>query len=205
MGVTSLVYRNIKFDSDEEFYIACWLQELQDADIISKWRRSTKFIPLTDGLKFEYTKTTKLKTKVKTETKAKELLKPSHYTPDFEALFEAGWFLSSIYEHAKPDALFYTNEFPKAWFEVKPAFDQNNMTRTFKNNQKFIWDKHKIFVNLLEPVDLFKKTFMPRDCAEYFKYSKAPSSGKNKGKKVAGDWKVEWTPKTLTQYLESIY
>lgn len=201
MSQTSLIYRDIKFDSDEEFYVACWLQELKEEGHVIDWRRSKKAIPLTEGVEIAYVKTTHLKTKVKHEYKTKQLLRPSEYTPDFEALFGPGPFLSAIYQHAKADSLFYTNEFPKAWLEVKPAFDQNNMTRTFKNNQKFVWHTHKIFVNLVEPVELFRKTFMPRDCAEYFKYKKSPT-GKNKGKKGPGDWKFDWQPKTLTEYLK---
>lgn len=200
MGVTSLIYRDIKFDSDDEFYVACWLEELKQAGHVIKWRRSKEAIPLTEGLKFDYVKTTHLKTKVKHELKTKEILKPSEYTPDFEAMFGAGPFLSLICEHAKIDSLFYTNQFPKAWLEVKPAFDQNNMERLFKNNQKFVWYRHKIFVNLVIPEELFKKTFLPKDCAEYFKYKREPT-GKNKGKKKAGDYKFDWIPKTLEQYL----
>lgn len=201
MGVTSLVYKGIKFDSDEEYFIAVWLDTLQQAGHVIKWRKTKLPIPLTDGIKIDYVKTTKLKTKTKIENKSKELLKPSEYTPDFEAIFGAGPFVSAIYEHAKLDALFYTHEFPKVWLEVKPAFDQNNMERLFKNNQKFVWHLHKIFVNLVEPVELFKKTFLPDELAPYFKYKKLPT-GKNKGKKKVGDWKFDWIPKTLKEYLD---
>jgi hypothetical protein len=45
-------------------------------------------------------------------------------------------------------------------------FDQNNMERLFKVNQKWMWQKHGIFVNLIKPQELFQKTFTP---AEYLR------------------------------------
>lgn len=204
MAQTSLVYRGIKFDSDEEVFVAMWLQELQNSGFISRWAKVELPYHLTSGLKRTYTKITQLKTKQKTEVKQQVLLKPSEYTPDFIVNFsEEGrlLFVSSLEPESVfiPGMLFYKNT-PGVVLEVKPLFDQQNMERLFKNNQKFLWEKEKIFVNLVEPTALFKKTFMPVEAAPYFKYRKSPT-GKNKGKKGPGDWKVDWNPITLKQYL----
>ena len=50
------------------------------------------------------------------------------------------------------------------WFsfiEVKPSFDQNNMTRLAKINQKWVFEKYGIFVNIVIPEKHFEKTFTP--------------------------------------------
>lgn len=207
MGTAQLIYTGVKYDSKEEIWFAMWLQELMDAGYVQRFQKTMIPMPLTEGLTFQYEKVTKLKTKVKTETKTHILLRPSEYTPDFQVIFtDKGkeLFLSEISNNPNKDKLFfYTGYERHVFFEIKPSFDQNNMERLFRNNQKFIWDKHKIFVNLVEPIELFKKTFLPLQAQDDFKYKKAPT-GKNKGKKSVGDWKMDWTPKTLKEFLCSL-
>jgi hypothetical protein len=219
MAQTSLVYLGRKFDSDEEVFFAMWLAELCEAGFVKTFTKIQEPIHLTHGLRLSYEKTTQLKTKIKTEQKEFKLLNSSEYTPDFEIIWTIEGikkFLFQLSENvlqlkreiAKKQgaivdptkALFFSGEFNSTIVEIKPAFDQQNMERLFKNNQKFIWDKYKIFVNLVEPVALFKKTFMPAKAAPYFKYIKSPT-GKNKGKKGPGDWKMDWEPRTLKQFL----
>jgi hypothetical protein len=205
MSATNLMYQGIHFDSDEEVFFAMWLEELKQAELIREWKRSTEAIPLTHGIYVPYIKTTKLKTKTRHEEKIFTVLRPSEYTPDFEVDFSA-YGIQQFVNYIKPvgsfdkDRLFFSGERLKGFFEVKPAFDQNNMERLFKNNQKFIWHTREIFINMIEPVELFKKTFMPAEAAEYFKYKKKPTSGKNKHKGV-GDWKVDFIPKSINEYL----
>lgn len=206
MGQTSLVYKNIKFDSDEEVYVAMWLEELRRNGIVESWERTTEPWQLTHGLKIKYVETKILKTKIKRTTKEKVILRPSEYTPDFKIVFSRKTENNILFPiHTQndvfnPNAIFYTDNYPCMFLEVKPSFDQNNMERLFVNNQKFIWRNIQLFVNLTEPMSLFKKTFLPREAETYFKYKKSPT-GKNKGKKGPGDWKMDWVPKTLKEYL----
>ena len=86
------------------------------------------------------------------------------------------------------------------YVEVKPSFDQNNMERLFVNNQKFIYDKCKLFVNLVEPIELFKKTFLPLAAEPYFRYKVVPKKAAAKGKKK-GDYKFDWKPRNITEFL----
>lgn len=209
-----LILNNIKFDSAEEVYFAMWLNELEKAGYVDKWVKVVTPIKLTKGLKIPYKKVTQLKTKVKIEDKEKSILNPSEYTPDFRVAFtEKGhdlfcsWLTIADFN---PNALFFTNNdgiqqknVPVYVFEIKPSFDQNNMERLFRNNQKFLWDKYEIFVNLVEPISLFEKTFLPLEAEKYFRYRVVNKKALAKGKKV-GDFKMDWTPKTLKQYVESI-
>lgn len=211
MGQTTLVYRKIKFDSDEEVFVAMWLQELKEAGYVKKWDRSTTPIQMTQGFKIPYIKTTVLKTKTKKEKKEYTVLRPSEYTPDFEVIWTfEGWdvFVSPLMDGPlfNTEKLFLSEFYDKpTLIEVKPSFfDQNNMERLFRLNQKWIWDKHKIFVNLIDPITLFKKTFMPKECECFFKYKKLPSSGPNKGKVKVGDWKMTWKPRSYKDFEMSI-
>lgn len=201
---TTLVYNGIKFDSDEEVFVAMWLQELQDAGFVKRWSRTEVAFPMTQGLKRNWVKETQLKTKLKQELKTDTLLRPSEYTPDFIVNFSAEGIerFVGILEPAteyKTGKLFYKNT-PGVIIEVKPSFDQNNMERLFKLNQKFLWDKEKIFVNLVEPVALFEKTFIPLAAIPYFQYKVITKKLIAKGKKK-GDWKLNFIPKTLKEYL----
>lgn len=197
---TSLVYNGVKCDSDEEVFVAMWLQELKEADYIKCWTKTEMPFPMTQGLKRNYIKETQLKTKLKQEIKTNILLRPSEYTPDFIVNFTKKGVdkFVGLLEPAngfKPGMLFYKNT-PGVILEVKPTFDQNNMERLFKLNQKFLWEKDKIFVNLVEPVALFEKTFIPLAAIPYFQYKRGTKT------KNVGDWKFDFEPKTLTQYLK---
>jgi hypothetical protein len=200
-----IVWKGILFDSDEEMFFAMWLEELKEVGYVRQWKRAVDSISLTDGLKISYIKVTKLKTKTKHEEKEFTVLRPSEYTTDFDVTFTPEGIMRLVnyitpagsFEITRP---FFSNERLRGLFEIKPGFDQNNMERLFKNNQKFIWDKYKIFVNLVEPIELFKKTFLPSEAAPYFKYKVVPKKAKAKGK-VKGDFKFDWKPKTIKEFL----
>lgn len=210
MPLTNLMYKGIHFDSDEEVFVAMWAEEMLHHGMVAVWRKVTEPIPLTAGLKLDYTKVTKLKTKIKKEIKKQTILRPSEYTPDFRIFFTKEGekrFLTEVKYHTsniqlKPKSIFYTAHPSQeiAVIEVKPSFDQNNMERLFVDKQKYLWDKYYFFVNLVEPMELFRKTFLPSLAVPYFKYKKSPT-GKNKGKKGPGDWKMDWIPKTINEFL----
>lgn len=192
-------------DSQEELWICYWLDELQAAGIVLKWERTELPIPLTPGLVIPYSEKKVLKTKIKYVDKKKILLRPSEYTPDFKVWFGATSMISSINGLTfNPEALLFidVSHYPVCFLEVKNGFfDAQNMTRLFINNQKFVYDKHQIYVNLIDPVSLFENTFLPSKCIEDFKYKRNPT-GKHKGKRFKGDWKVDFEPKTLQQFLK---
>lgn len=206
MAQTTLIYNKIKFDSDEEVFVAMWLDELQQAGIVNSWTHDCIAFPLSGGLKVNFSNFVKLKTKTKEVRKTKILLRPSEYTPDFKVVFDEkawGTFISAVSEfndetHVlfNPDSIIFSNFYKVAFLEVKPSFDQNNMTRLFKNNQKFVWERYKIFINLIEPEELFKKTFMPKLAAPFFRYKKDYKD------KKAGDWKTKYTPRSIKKFLE---
>lgn len=204
-----IVWKGILFDSLEEKLFAMWLEELKENGVVKYWFRELRIIQITAGIKVPYVKQTQLKTKLKLEVKSFTLLRPSEYTPDFEVTFNMdfwGKIVSPPHESKlfNKDAVFFSSYYDKPTLvEIKPSFDQNNMERLFVLNQKFIWDKFKIFVNLIEPVELFKNTFLPLQAIPFFQYKVIPKKAALKGKKK-GDFKFDWTPKTIKQYIDDL-
>jgi hypothetical protein len=64
-----------------------------------------------------------------------------------------------------------------SYIEVKPLFDQNNMTRLAVLNQKWVMDKFGAFINIVIPEKLFDKTFTPK---RYFTCDKSSTKRKIK-------------------------
>jgi hypothetical protein len=77
-----------------------------------------------------------------------------------------------------------------SYIEVKPSFDFKNMTRLVKINQKWVFEKHHIYINIVVPEHLFNRTFTP------LKYFTTDKSGKPR--------KIKYKNKiTLQEYLKS--
>jgi len=74
------------------------------------------------------------------------------------------------------------------YIEVKPPFDRNNMERLFKLNQKWMLQKHDVFINLVKIKELFEKTFTPKE------YLTTPS-----GKKRV----LRWKSKTVFSFINN--
>ena len=183
------IYKNIKYESIEELNFLQWLWELKDRDFIKSIERSPSF-KLSDAIGINYEEVKQLKTKSKTIVKTLDVLREHVYTPEFEVWWNSLVFIKST---ANPNGLFYNqhllvNSF-HTFFEIKPQFDQNNMSRLFKINQKWLYAKKGVFVNLIVPQKLFKETFTPKE------YLLTPTG---KPKKI--NWKIvtcdEWLNKT---------
>jgi hypothetical protein len=170
-------YHGLPVDSDEEILTIMWLEELMQAGYVAKVQRADPFV-ITEPYVNTYNAQVELKTKTKTVEKSQVILKGHVYTPEFKVtLTRAGIELLSWRNHTTPqssysevnskfDKLFiarYEDPESVVYIEVKPGFDQNNMTRLFTINQKLVWDKYGIFVNLIQPEELCKKTFTPND------------------------------------------
>jgi len=158
-------------DSNEELYLSWALDELQKRRHIIWYEPQSPQFFLTDS-KWGVRREVK-KTKIKTEDV--QSMQRHVYTPDFMIK----WNEDSVFYELFPD---YTKNGAPFWafenkgedrplsdigngvysiIEVKPNFDRHNMTRGFKVNQKFIYDKLGVYVQLIKPEILFKNTFTP--------------------------------------------
>lgn len=189
------------FDSKDEEYFSWWCQELKDAGIIEDYGRARAYRlnkPLTDS----YVENKVLKTKVKELVKEQTLIPVKVYTPDFYIVWK--YKLSNDFQQPLVDignrklTKSFISQDNISIVEVKPIFDQNNMSRLFKTNQAIMWDKYSIYVNLVIYQELFEQTFTPK------KYILEEGTYKNTtkhGKK--GDNKIKWKVKTLEEYLNA--
>jgi len=162
-----------EFDSNEEMYMDWWLQELKELGFIKEITHQPKAYQLSDQLNSEYFEPYKKKAGGKV---ASEEMLPGHiYTPDVKVIWHPraiGLFTLGLKSDVrkKKSRSFQTiisqldettGEFYSI-IEVKPSFDQNNMTRLAKINIKWVWDKHGDFVNIIIPEKHFDKSFTPK-------------------------------------------
>lgn len=156
-------YNGIQIDSDEEEWVLMWLEELMERNLVERVERAVPF-KLSDPIVNRYKETVQLKTKEKNIEKKQTILEGHEYTPEFMIkLTDKGERLLShnLYIHigGKLEKLFYGRSI--IYIEVKPEWDQNNMERLFKINQKWVMEKYGEYVNLIKPIQLFEKTFVP--------------------------------------------
>lgn len=165
---------NIKLDSDEEMYFLWWLEELKAKGYVKDYTMQPEAFKLFEGIAYTWYKPKPTKKEPnRTEFKENWLLEPAEYTTDARIVWEPkaqGIFYNPrVPLHSKCNLLIANNE-PKgnedvwrqiSFVEVKPSFDQNNMTRLFVTKQKWVYGLYSIYVNLITPVKLFEKTFTP--------------------------------------------
>jgi len=201
--VTSGTYNSIDYDSLDELAMLQWLFELKAYGYIKKIERAESFL-LCDSLVNNYAEQLK---KVSSRPMTQTLLHGHSYTPEFKITWDKKARDKIVWmseDACKFDKVFvgrniippmvpfdtskrhYTDRDIITYIEVKPSFDQNNMERLFKINQKWMWEKHSIFVNLVKVQELFPKTFTPKA------YLTTPTGRVRL---------IKWKAKTLSNYL----
>lgn len=155
------------YNSDIELYFSWYLDDLKNYGVIKRYLYESNTFPLSESKWYEYTKKMVTKSKIIKN----QLLEPHVYTPDFLVEWNEdydGLIYRQIDLHTyttKPPYFCIVSNKSKAlytFFEVKPSFDRNNMTRLFRITQKWLYDKHHLYVELVLLPDLFKKTFTPK-------------------------------------------
>lgn len=159
-----VIYDNIEFDSNEEIEFYCWCKELKKEEVIDYFNYHPKSFVLSE--KKVYNTCDK-----NGKHKERHLLHPHEYTPDFEIILKPFTWQDDIKyfidkAEFKIDILQYTMfQFPSIMIDVKGSFNKYGGDREFSINQKWVHDKHGIYVNKVVTKDLFKKTFVPTEVA----------------------------------------
>ena len=182
---------NKTFDSNEEKFFSWYIRELQEANYIYHIEYQPESYHLSRPQIHCFTKPLKTKTKLVSVT----LLREHVYTPDFRILWEQkarGLFFNN--HDDKVDLRktpFITNStsnsLSESLIEIKPVFDQNNMTRLFSINQKWLYHHYNTYVQKIIPVKLFEQTFVPQ------KYLLTDKTNKPR--------KLKFQPRTLNEFL----
>ena len=160
-------YKDSDFKSSEEMYFSWWLEELVEIGYILDYKYEPEPIILSEAVNVEYAEVKKRVVNIKKH----KLLHEKSYTFDFEILWDLnseGVFYNSFYGDVRiGKPTLYPFEvgnviYPRSRVEIKGEWDNSNMTRLFKSNQKTAFDKKGIYVSLTKMPSLFKETFTPK-------------------------------------------
>lgn len=155
------------FDSSEELHAYWWFKELKENGYIDEIIPHPQSFNLSRKFIVEYTKVMK---KVPSKTIEKTIMHPHGYSCDFKIVWNKKALESVIFDSMlTPITSTRSTHFDRlmahkliSFIEVKPVFDQNNMTRAFMINQKWVMEKYSTYINLFVPPKIFKKTFTPK-------------------------------------------
>lgn len=183
------------FDSKEEMYFSWYLDELKEKGYIKDYSRSLTYT-LSESKGESYIKPMK---RVSDKTLTYSYLRGHEYTPDFFVI----WTPKALGVFIKDDSNFMDKmtNYPFMTYiktenkemkicseiEVKPMFDQNNMTRLAMINIKWLYEKEGILTTVAKPQKVFKDTFTPN------RYLTTDKSGKGR--------KINWKVKTLEDFI----
>jgi len=161
---------NTQTQSTLETHFTWYLNELFEAGIIAEWTPQPRSYTL--ACKATYIYGEQLKTKVKQVEAMIPELSQHIYTPDFEIVWSPqaqGVFHTGLYSYKKAltGCPFISLDKPcdtirTSLIEIKPPKDRYNMIRVFGLNQRWMWQRHGIYVQKVVPERLFKETFTPR-------------------------------------------
>lgn len=167
-------YNDLLFDSKGEVYFYWWVVELHKKGVITSYEIYPEPFELSQPEPHRYIEALKTKNRNKKET----IIQGHIYTPDFVLHWnplKAHKFVQYIddsVKYNKSKLLTSTLYNQLTYIEVKPSYDQNNMTRAFKINQKWVYFKYREYVNLViaeagkkgmkNTNMFFNKTFVPK-------------------------------------------
>lgn len=197
-----------RFDSHEEELVAEWCEELFDYKFINKYELHPKPFNLSNTV--YGTRVTYRKTKEDLITDI-EYLHSHHYTADIKIKWNKDAY--GIFCVKVDDKKYSTNDYLIcdnnliSYIEVKPIFDQNNMTMMFSINKKWVYKEYGHYVNTVIPsvfnkprTNLFQKTFVPQYLYHTLVYKKRIET--KKGVKNVGDSKLKFVPTFLEEYID---
>lgn len=166
------------FQSDEEMYFYWYLRELEEYGYTQSYKYQPKPFPLFSPMRYEWTEQLKTKQKQRKST----LLKAHEYQADFLIFWTQKAHLifhTCIGDGIKIETPFVSNGSLNGRYysviDVKGTYDQQDNIRRFSISQKWVWEKHEIFVQKIVPVPqvdkngkcvpagaLFPTSFTPR-------------------------------------------
>lgn len=151
-------YNGFPIDSDGEVHFIMWMEELKQNGYIKDYKRGESIL-LSSSVTNNYVQQLKTKSKPCHQN----ILMGHSYNWDFTIEWtDLGmkYFVNKFGE--KWEKPFLINSKSMSFIECKPNFNFQNMSRLAVLNIKWVWEKSKIFIQLVKNVDLFEKTFTPK-------------------------------------------
>jgi hypothetical protein len=149
-------YDGIPYASKEEIYFVWYLDELFTDGYIAEYDYQPEPFSLFIPISYNWIKQLKTKKKEMTTT----LLRAHSYQADFKIIWNAKAYDKFFNFNKLTDAPFIQN-YGLSWIDVKPSHDMQNMTRLFHINQKWVHQRHGVYVQKIVPQELFAETFTP--------------------------------------------
>lgn len=192
-------------ENEQEWYFYYWLEELYDNGYVDYINPERPNFELNDGLKLTWIK----KLKTKTKPLSKNLINIRTYTPDFIFMFNTK--AKNIFYYTTTEEISSIKEFPLVscdgftYVDTKGEYTMHySSSITFGDRQAIMWDKHKLYVQIVKPYIregkgcLFEKTFTPKKVLKEQVYKQD-----NKIRKIKkGDSKIKYDVKTLDQFVK---
>lgn len=143
-------------DSSQELHFQYYLEELKTLGFIEEYFNEPESLLINNKVILAYDKIIELKTKTKV-LNVEHILIPEHkYTYDFKIQWNP-----KVLRH-KLSQYFYIDSTLCSHIEIKPDFDFENMTKIFLDRtQPIIFDKYRIYIQLIKIPTIFKLTFTP--------------------------------------------
>lgn len=159
------------FLSNEEYWFACWLTEMQSIGLVDGWDYEPEPFFLAPAEEQCWIEQLKTKTKVRSMQLHGEIT----YQCDFKILWNPGadgiLYYGPYQPYTKQEkrrCLFFVNQQnikytadPISYVEIKPDFDYRNMTRYVSTKIHWVKAKYNIDVHIVKIPSFFKKTFAP--------------------------------------------
>lgn len=143
---------NVSCDSVEEVDMYSWLIEAHSLGVVVDFKYQPKSYLLSDTVKY-----------VNVEGKQRTLLREHIYSPDFEFIIEPKKCLKLAKELRLTQDQASCDWF-KICVDVKGTFAKSDGGRSFSINQKWLMQKHNVYVCKIVPKDFFKLFGVPKAC-----------------------------------------
>ncbi|MCK4717552.1 MAG: hypothetical protein KAT70_02695 [Thermoplasmata archaeon] len=145
------------YDSKEEIYFRWYVVELFRAGYVKDVEYQPKGYILAPPQHYEVIHVSAIRKNRTVQTRS--LLMKHSYQPDFRIVWESkayGRLVHDLAERVVLDLPFISQE-GASIIEVKPKFDQHNMTREFTINQKWIFHQYGMYIQPIHLVPDFAK------------------------------------------------
>ncbi len=144
--------QTLQCDSDEECDFIAWLLEAQQLGVAVDFKYQPQTYVLSEAVKY-----------TNAAGKQRTLLREHVYSPDFEVMFNPTNFKKLAEELHLSEEQAKQNSFT-ACIDVKGTFAKADAGRTFAINQKWLMQRHNVYVCKIVPKDFFQKFGVPQAC-----------------------------------------
>lgn len=140
-------------DSEEECDFFEWLCEAYTLGIIQDFQYQPREFQLSDNINYN-----------NIDGKSRCLFRAHVYNPDFQITFDHNKYLELSKEFKIDKSELSKHKSYDVYVDVKGTFAKSDGGRSFSINQKWVYDKYKLYIYKLVPKEFFKTFGVPERC-----------------------------------------